>query len=56
MSLASAFRRMTPAQRFIAVLVLVLLADFSIPDGCDCGDITSRNTAATHVIVMRIDL
>jgi hypothetical protein len=50
MSLAKAFRRMTPAQRFVAVLVFVLLADFSIPAGCDCGDITGRTAAfAVHV-------
>lgn len=50
MSLAKAFRRMTRAQRIVAVLAFVLLADFSVPDGCDCSDVTGRTAAfAVHV-------
>jgi xanthine/CO dehydrogenase XdhC/CoxF family maturation factor len=43
--LANAFRRLTLAQRIIAVLVFVILADFSIPAGCDCGDHSPRTVA-----------
>lgn len=45
--IAAFARRRTPAQRIALLVLLVVLADFGIPDGCDC-DAIRTNTAAAH--------
>ena len=47
--IATAARRLTPLQRIAVLLMLIILADFSIPDGCDCGPSEFRTTATTQV-------
>jgi hypothetical protein len=44
--IAAFARRRTPMQRLALLVLVVVLADFSIPDGCDC-DAARTRTAAT---------
>jgi hypothetical protein len=48
--IANAVRRMSPVQRLVMLVLVVVLADFSIPDGCDCGpnDITRTAAVSLH--------
>lgn len=43
--IAAFARRRTPAQRIALLVLVVMLADFSIPAGCDCGDFRQRASA-----------
>ena len=51
MPLAAFARRRTPAQRLLLLVLVVVLADFSIPDGCDCdpNDLTQTRAGAVTI-------
>lgn len=47
--IAAFTRRRTPLQRLTLLMLIVVLADFSIPDGCDCGPDAYRTAAPTTI-------
>lgn len=51
--IAAFVRRRTPPQRIMLLALVIVLADFSIPDGCDCGAARTRTTAAITTEVAR---
>jgi hypothetical protein len=49
-AIATFVRRRTLGQRIALLLLVVVLADFSAPDGCDCGpnDLTRAVSIGVH--------
>lgn len=47
MSVAAFAARRTPLQRLALLVLLIVLADVSVPDGCDCGPDAYQRAAAT---------
>lgn len=43
--IATFVRQRTPAQRITLLVLAVLLADFSLGDGCDCDAARTRSAA-----------